>query len=91
MPLVALALTGYFGFHAFHGDHGVFAKLRLERQIETLKKELDLVRVERQTIERRVALLRPESLDPDMLEERARETLNWVHPDEVMILRGERR
>ena len=86
-PLLALGLTGYFVFHAFHGDHGVLAHQRLERQVETLSKELELVRSERETIERRVSLLRSQSLDPDMLEERARRTLNYAHPNDLIILR----
>ena len=86
-PLLALGLTGYFVFHAFHGDHGVLARMRLERQAETLNKELELVRAERETLEKRVALLRPRSLDPDMLEERARNLLNYAHPNDVIILR----
>jgi cell division protein FtsB len=91
IPLIAVALTAYFGYHAFNGDHGLFAKLRLERQVETLRTELQLVRSERQALERRAVLLRPESLDPDMIEERVREMLNFVHPNDVMILRAERR
>jgi len=88
VPLAALLATGYFGYHAFHGDHGVFAKLRLERQAETLAKELELVRQQRLALERRVSLLRSDSLDPDMLEERARDKLDYAHPDDVVILRG---
>lgn len=42
---------------------------------------------ERQELERRVALLRPESLDPDMIDERARASLNVVQPQELAILR----
>ena len=86
-PLLALGLTGYFVFHAFHGDHGVLARMRLERQVESLAKELELVRGEREAIEKRVALLRPQSLDPDMLEERARRTLGYAHPNDVILLR----
>jgi cell division protein FtsB len=35
-------------------------------------------------------LLRPESLDPDMLEERARVLLNLAHPNDIVIMRGDR-
>lgn len=90
-PLLAAALTLYFAWHAFQGDHGVFAKLRLERQAETLRKELDLTRSERQRLERRNDLMRSENLDSDMVEERVRDMLNYAHPDDVMILRGVQR
>ena len=38
-------------------------------------------------LERDVALLRPESLDPDMLDERARASLNLAHPDDLVMLK----
>ncbi len=40
---------------------------------------------EQEILERRVQLLRPDSLDPDMLEERARKVLNFAKKDEVVI------
>ena len=39
----------------------------------------------RRDLERDVALLRPESLDPDLLDERARAALGFAHPDELTI------
>ena len=38
-------------------------------------------------LERDVALLRPESLDPDMLDERARAILNLAHPDDLVMMK----
>lgn len=87
VPLAAIACTSYFAYHAFHGSHGIFAGLRLERQIDTLETELDLVRLQREALEKRVALMRPESLDPDLLDERARDMLNFVHPNDLVIPR----
>ena len=37
-------------------------------------------------LERRVSLLRPESLDRDMLEERARAVLDLARPEERVIV-----
>jgi cell division protein FtsB len=48
-------------------------------------RELDAQRAE---LERKVKLLRPDSLDPDMLEERAREVLNYTREDEVVVMTG---
>jgi len=36
-------------------------------------------------LERKVSLLRPESLDPDMVEEQGRRLLNFSHPDDIHI------
>ena len=40
---------------------------------------------EREHWEHKVSLLRPEGIDPDMLEERARLLLNYLRDDEVVI------
>ncbi len=85
-PALVAALIGYFGYHAVQGEHGLIAWWRITQQIERVEATLDETRAEREALERRVALLRPESLDPDMLEERARIMLNLARPDEVIIL-----
>jgi len=41
-------------------------------------------------LEHRVSLLRPESVDPDMLEEQARSRLGLTDRDEVVILKDRR-
>ena len=41
----------------------------------------------RERLERDVSLLRPESLDPDMLDERARAILNLAHKDDLVMLK----
>ena len=48
--------------------------------------DFDRVRGERESLERRVRLLYPQSLDPDMLDKSARRLLNYGLPDEVVIL-----
>ncbi len=41
----------------------------------------------RERLERDVSLLRPESLDPDMLDERARAILNLANKDDLVMLK----
>jgi cell division protein FtsB len=79
-------LIGYFGLHAYTGNHGLRAKEDLLLQIGELSQERDRVRAERMEWERRVALLRSESVDPDMLEERARAMLDYVHPRDLVLV-----
>ena len=85
----AALLIGYFGVNAYTGRHGLKAKQDLEQQIAELTRELATAKAERAEIERRVMLLRPAGLDPDMLDERARAMLDYVHPrDLTMTIRG---
>ena len=44
------------------------------------------LQVERAQWERRVALLRSDNIDPDMLDERARALLDYVDPADVIMM-----
>jgi cell division protein FtsB len=79
----AALVIGYFGVNAFTGNHGLRARQDLDQQIAELSTELKALRTERANWERRVSLLRPESIDADMLDERARALLNYVDPREL--------
>ena len=59
--------------------------LRLKQRLEDVRTELTHAQSIKDTMERRVYLLRPDSLDLDMLEERARAVLNFAKPSEVII------
>jgi cell division protein FtsB len=83
--IIAALLIGYFGINAYTGNHGLRAKQDLDQQITQLSDELAALRGERVSWERRVSLLQPESIDPDMLDERARALLNYVDPRELTL------
>jgi cell division protein FtsB len=85
-PVVGIALTGYFAYHLVEGERGFKAWLRLNREIRTATANLDAVRAQRATLDLRVANLRPEHIDPDLLDERIRATLNLVSPDDIVIM-----
>ena len=82
---IAALLIGYFGINAYTGNHGLRAKLDLDQQIAQLSNELAELKAERVNWERSVSLLQPESIDPDMLDERARALLNYVDPRELTL------
>jgi cell division protein FtsB len=86
-PLLACSVGGYFVYHLQTGDHGLTARADLEKRKAVLAGELAGLRDVRARLERDVALLRPESLDPDMLDERARAILNLAHPDDLVMLK----
>jgi cell division protein FtsB len=84
--VVAVLFIGYFGVNAYKGKNGINARQELEQQIADLASELGRVRAERMWWQRRVALLKSDRIDPDMLDERARELLNYLDPREVTIM-----
>ncbi len=82
----AALLIGYFWAHAHSGDHGLKAKQDLVEQAVDLTSELDDLKVERKAWEHRVELLRPNAVDPDLLEERARAQLDYTHPRDITLM-----
>lgn len=85
VPALFLAVSGYFAWHAVHGERGLMAREKREADIAAARTELRRAEAERDAMERRVAGLRGDRLDRDQLEERARSLLNMVGRDEVVV------
>ena len=84
--VVAALFIGYFGVNAYTGKNGINARQELDQQIADLASEVKRVKAERERWERRLALLKADRIDPDMLDERARQLLNYLDPHEVTIM-----
>ena len=83
--IFGVAVISYFAYHAVEGERGLRAYFALNLQTELAREVRDALRHDLTTIERRVNLLKSESLDLDMLDERARTVLNKVHEDDFVI------
>ncbi len=86
VPALYLGFACYLGYHTVQGERGLVAWINLTEQVETLEIDVEAASAERQILERRVSHLRRESLDLDLLEERARVVLNLGHTDDRIIL-----
>ncbi len=80
------SLLGFFAWHAFHGQRGFEYRDRLQSESAQLADALAAIQKQRNRVERRVALLRPESVDTDMLDEMARKTLDVGQPNELIVV-----
>jgi len=85
---LSFGLFFYFAYHLVHGDRGYFALKGLEKKLSAAEAKYDENVAERQALENRVKLLRPGSLDLDMLDERARVVLGFAKPDERVIIKN---
>ena len=83
----AALMIGYFGVNAYTGARGLKANQDLAQQMSELSAELAALKLERQGWEHRVALLRAEAIDPDLLDERARAVLDYVDPHDLVLMR----
>lgn len=88
LPIAGLCLIVYFGYHAINGERGLLTYRQLQKDIQIAKMQREKTAKEKAVIENRVKLLRPESIDPDMLEESARRILNMGHEGDLVIIDG---
>ena len=85
---VSAAVVGYFLHQANIGSRGLEAKRALKIQIYEISRELEALKAERSDWDRRIALLRSDQVDRDLLEERARTLLGRVHRNDLVIITG---
>jgi cell division protein FtsB len=85
--VVAACMVAYFAYHALHGDRGFYAWILLKQEKSQAEAVAERVAQERLELAHRVALLRREHLDPDLLEERAQAILGYgAEGDHVIFL-----
>ncbi len=89
LPVVGVSLIGYFVYHSVQGDRGILSYMRMSSEVSRTEARLDQIKSDRESLEHQVASLHPKSLDPDMLEEQARYTLNYANPKDVIIINSE--
>jgi cell division protein FtsB len=84
--IVAAATGGYFVWHGVHGQRGLRTGEEYEQKLTRLRFERDLLKLERMQWERRLALVKGENVDADILDEEVRRKLGRVHHNEVVVL-----
>lgn len=84
--MIGLCLCVYFTYHAFQGERSYIRLLSLNANIESTQNELSTLQTKRENLEQKVVMMRPGSINKDLLEERARAVLGFYHPDEVAVV-----
>jgi cell division protein FtsB len=83
-PAIFLAITGYFGWNAIHGKSGLQAQQLQRAQLLQAQQDYAQAALLRQQWQTRVADLSGQSIEPDMLNEQAREVLNLAQPSDLV-------
>lgn len=86
LPVLGALIVGYFAYHSVKGDHGLSAYLSLSAAIVEAEQVLAERTLKRSRLEHRANLLRPDNLDLDSLDERARALLNVIEKNERVII-----
>src|SRR5262245_365533 len=86
ITVLGVCIVGYFLYRTVQGDHGWLAMLRLQQEVNTAQGNLSQLQKDRHEMEHKVQIMRPGSLDPDLLDEKSRELLDYSKPNEIVIL-----
>ena len=85
VPIVAASLVTYFAYYTIDGHRGLKSMTRIQADVSTAEARLDVLQTQRATLENQVSKLRSDSIDPDLLDERARAVLNFSKPTDLVI------
>jgi cell division protein FtsB len=82
---LAALIAGYFVWQGVNGHRGLKAGEEYEQRLAQLRLERDLLKLQRMQWDQRIALIRGETVDADILDEEARAQLGRVQKNEVVI------
>lgn len=81
----AFLLCLYFTFAAVQGDFGLFRRVEISAEAETLRAQLARMKDEIAAMENLTRRLSDDYLDLDLLDEQARSVLGLLRADEIVI------
>ena len=84
--LIGICLCFYFTYHMLQGERSYITLMSLNADIKILTKEQIEVQNEREILEQKVVMMRPGTINKDLLEERARAVLGFRYPGEISIV-----
>ena len=86
VTLVGMGLFLYFSYHLIQGERSYMRFVSLTQSVEALEQKAASLKDQREQQESRVAMMRPGSVNRDLLEERARVVLGFRRDGEKDLL-----
>ena len=84
-PALVATIGVYFAITSLRGEDGLYRRLEAEAEAVVLQSELDLLKAEVEALKNRTRRLSDSFLDLDLLDQKARDVLGYVRPDEIVI------
>lgn len=85
LPAGCLLVGGYFAFHAVDGPTGYTAWRDYQVQHGKLDAAVKSSEEQKVALQRKLALLNPRGVNPDLADELVRSNLDMIRPDEVVV------
>lgn len=82
---LAFGLSAYFTFAAVQGNYGLFRRVEIAAERDTLERDLSALKAEIAKMENLTLRLSDNYLDLDLLDQQARDILGLLRADEIVI------
>jgi len=86
--MIGVCLSLYFCYHLIAGERSYLRLAALNSQISLAEKQYHIEAQERATLEQKVVMMRPGSVNRDLLEEQSRKVLGFHYKDEKIIFKN---
>ena len=86
--VIGVCLSLYFCYHLIAGERSYLRLISLNYQISQTEKQLETSAAQRAGMEQKVVMMRPGSVNRDLLEEQARSVLGFHYKDEKVLIKG---
>lgn len=88
VTLMGMGLFLYFSYHLVQGERSYMRYISLTQSVQTLEHDTAQLQDQRKELESKVSMMRPGSINRDLLEERARVVLGFRREGEKDVLTG---
>jgi len=83
--IIGMLLCVYFSYHLLQGNRSLLRLMQIERVIVAETIVLSSLQEQRGNLEVKVQMMRPGSVDRDLLEERIQKVLGYASPDDLIL------
>lgn len=91
VPAIGSCLVVYFAYYAVFGERGLRNLMHIESETQKAETQLNELKTSTDLTRKKVEHLRPNAVDPDLLDERGRAVLNFTRPDEIVIMKDSKK
>ncbi len=86
MIVLLLLLLFYFAYQMMNGERGILALFDLTKKHRVLDQDIKKLENQKMLLEKNIYMLKPESLNLDLLDEQARRSLGYGKEGETVYL-----
>lgn len=84
--ILLISLSAYLVYQMMNGDRGFLALFKLSEKHRVLERDISNLDNQKQSLEKKVYMLKPESLNLDLLDEQVRRKLGYSKEGETVYV-----